>query len=81
MLPEPARAWVKSVLSDVRYKHVKSARNPLIHSKLSRIMDGHSRTEFRVKDSSPLSADALLHLAKDVATEHVTSFLVLLESI
>jgi hypothetical protein len=77
-------AWVDSVLADARYKDVQGARNPLTHSRLKRRMyiDGPSHTEFFITATrNTLNTRNLVCRARDLATERVTEFLAVTESI
>lgn len=90
-LPEQARAWVDAVLADPRYKTIQVARNPLTHSWLSRIVSrgmnsgslSHTgRTEFRVGDPKvAVGSRKLVQDSKDLACDHISAFLELIDEL
>jgi hypothetical protein len=79
-----ALAWVDTVVADQRYKEVHGARNPLTHSRFRRnlFLGGPTRTEFVVTATgNAFTAHELVCLACDLATEHVTVFLDVLNAL
>lgn len=77
-LSPAALRWVNAVLADQRYKEVQGARNPLTHSRLIRnlYLSGPGRTQFVVPATgNALPARDLVCHARDLATQHVSAFL------
>ena len=81
MLPSQALDWVDRVISDQRYHEVKGARNPLTHARLPRVLD-NGRTQFLVAETgTTLATHDMVSLSRDLATEHVTTFVDVVEQI
>lgn len=77
-LPPAALQWIGGVLADPDYTTVKSARDWLTHSRLSRHFMLGAGTRQRLALDLPagrLPVRQLIELARDLATRHVTAFL------
>ncbi len=81
-LPRPARDWMRDLLSDARYKEIKTARDWLTHSRVRRhftIMPGGPPQRLRIDlATTRLSIREVVEHARDLATETVSKLLVVL---
>ena len=81
-LPRPGRDWMRDLLSDARYKEIKTARDWLTHSRVRRhftIAPGGPPQRLRIHlASTRLSIREVVEHARDLATETVSKLLVVL---
>ena len=87
-LPPAALLWVDGVLGDSRYRQIHGARNRFTHSWLSRLLfrgglAGHvDRTQFRIGNSKTTpSARTLVEVSITLATDQVTAFFALIDTL
>lgn len=82
LLPATALAWINGVFSDVRYKEIHGARNPLTHSRLIRNLHTNHPTKFVIRATgNSFAANDLVILGKNLAKDHVNSFLAVVEKL
>ena len=81
-LPRPGRDWMRDLLSDARYKEIKTARDWLTHSRVRRhftIAPGGPPQRLRIDlANTRLSIREVVEHARDLATETVAKLLVVL---
>jgi hypothetical protein len=81
-LPRQSQDWMRDLLSDARYKELKTARDWLTHSRVTRhsaIMPGGPPQRLRIDlATTRLSIREVVEHARDLATETVSKLLVLL---
>jgi hypothetical protein len=83
-LSADALNWIDAVVSDPEYIKIKKARHSLTHARLTRhwnfpLAKGiPDRLELQIADAQQLGTRAIVRVARDVATQHVVTFLNLL---
>lgn len=85
-LPPTALSWIDGVREDQRYRDIRDARNPFTHSWLARSITMHpvraDRTGFVIeKYQRPVNARELVELSRSLATDQVTAFLDVIDSL
>jgi len=84
-LPASILQWVDGVLGDADYKKIKEARDWLVHSRLNRhfaITPGGPPHRLKLElQSVQLEIPQLVEVARDVATNHISSFIVILPNV
>lgn len=82
ILPATALGWIDKVFSDGHYKEIHGARNPLTHARLNRMFYLNQPTKFIIRATgNSFTTIDLVTLSKNLAKDHVESFLALIEKL